>query len=950
MNSNSPVITSKSLKLDDSSPTSPMKGSEGYLSKRLSFQTKTSKRFNRSKTIPIPEILDDHNILEPTLIGTLFSSEEKSEEQIKQIFDLIKHFSFFDVINSKFPGYSFKEPALLELCSKMKYEKHILDKTLFSQGESTNGKVYLIFSGEVSLFQKVEPISLEEEGPQRESPSPILGHSQFASSIFSEAGSPLLHRNQTKPKNHTFAPVHSPGLEILTSSAIQMESSRKAGEFVGDETLLTWEARPYTAITNGPCELLVLSRRDFHLTREKHDEKRKRVVSFLENFVPQFRANSTHKLLDELVCVMEERVMERGASLVVEGETGDKIYMMFDGTCEILKNVRVDESLNLTNTLVSVKQLLRVSPMYNDPVSVCHVSKGALVGDEIIFGSQESYNCSVRVTSGTALVFCLQKDIFISKFPKAVQNELSNLFIAKCQHYLSNLQKCLLKKYPQMDIAPALMNNAGKNSFANKIVLVPQKNAEMNLKTRVGMFRKDKNLAEESTTAGDDLPLISNRRAKSKTLVNAEISSFNHTISFQRSDSPSPTYHQMVEPSSPLNKVKPVIAGSLFEELSEGLEEEGEASEYEFLKAKISRRYINTQTFGPSREYLSSSPIKISRTLTEKGLSIRKPRLRDTDLKNSQSSIKIDLDDNLQPSPRNREMTRGKTRHNPQKVFEESPKNKGLEVLESIKEIRTSLIGKEASTKEYEMAKRRLHKSKSKPSGIKLQSEPERDLSHEKRISMLLRPYKDKLQMNGTNGLEILSNKFKPLKDGRKTVSPRKNSILPLLEDPHQFFGKGDLNSRSFEKHPQSADNLSNNWKIEVFKRKGGQTILIQEKAHPDPQTDDQQTGPVEYLIERVVVPSPKNRSQRANFETTKKLKHETNTAILKHRIKKVKRPQVSSIESFSPTKIENFYNAISYSSSSRQNLPIKLPAMPQVFIQTLGSGKLKLGSFTSRK
>jgi len=160
---------------------------------------------------------------------------------------------------------------------------------------------------------------------------------------------------------------------------------------------------------------------------------------------------------------------------------------------------------------------------------------------------------------------------------------------------------------------------------------------------------------------------------------------------------------------------------------------------------------------------------------------------------------------------------------------------------------------------------------------------------------------------------------------------------------------RGDLlSSKSFEKYPATLDTLSNNWAIEVFKTKQTQTILIREKVNPEAE-DEQQADPAEYVFEKIVVPSPKSKlggPNRVNFEATRKLKYETKTAILKYKVKKVKRP-IPSFESFSPTpkKIETL------PITTRQNLSIKLPAMPQVFIQSLGNEKgIHAGSFTSRR
>ena len=761
-----------------------------------------------SKSIQKPEF--ESISMDNEEIKLIILTEERTEDEAKQLYEHIKSFSFFEMIDNQYPGYHFGEPALVSLCSKLKYEKHIVNKLLFKEGDSTNGKVYLLYSGEVSLYQKnLEPGSPEQkEGSLGAVNGTFQGGRLSKGVISSFESSPKMKSRLAKPKTYNaFGPRSS--LEDLDNALKYgtLIKTFRAGDVFGEQALFTWEKRPFTAVTNGPCELLVLGRHDFHQIKGKFDEKRKKIYDFMENFIPKF-SDISYQLFEELVQLIEERFVERGTYLTVEGEPCDSIYMIYEGSCEFLKNVRLDETLGLKDPLISLKQLLRIGPVHTESIPICNVNRGTFIGDEGIYREEGTYNFSVRMVSGVGTIFVINKENFINKFPEIVQEELGSLFKAKSKHYAENIKNTIAQKYPQMEILSLMENTPSSKKtnesqfLAQQIMLIPTKYRKLNPQARSGLFRSKNSLS--GLVPGNKTPEM-----KRKILYKVENQNISQENTLDASNSPFFKGREDLGSHTQRRSQSKKTFSDFVDKINESDYSKNDRSkELEHLKNKVSRTYVNSEVLVQGENYVSSSPVKKTRNMIEvpgSGSHVQNQNIIPSSLygdygwhdnkeetqrkfsaRNRMNSVtnKAQNTERQEESPlfsryegnrlHNLSLLEGRfkrfrnrsieTVRNQQQHIEE----KAVNLDESFMELRKLLLGKVANSKEFLMARKRLNKSQQN----KLQVETERDVSLGKRLGVLFKLLHDR-QKRGT-GLPVLAT-MRSSRGKMKSESPLKS-------------------------------------------------------------------------------------------------------------------------------------------------------------------------------
>lgn len=550
-------------------------------------------------------------------------------------------FPFFETLNDRNTNNYFEKNAFIYLCKKAKLEKHPDRKILFKEGDISNGKMYLLYSGEVSLMStnqgayftpseaksqvlptKDEPndIDTKEVQPSKitvpsikpeilitavKEPSNIIhsnapqskqtslnptprrrarsragGYpgvvndlnssvdSDRSKSVNTSTGSAkrllvtspssqlkmaLMFKTQTREsirpsrrlgsqlrvlQGGEHAMENNQGQEIkksvfglkaklkavtrLTLSSIRMgrltasaESSKRPskegsmieeeeepedfetmlakygtsvgrvekGGSIGEKALFSnYPVRTETAITNTPCEFLVINKRDFQYIVQNYDSKRRHIIQFMIDFIPDVENINSYELLENLLNTLKEKTYERGSYIIQEGEAGDDIYILYDGSCEIIKNIRVDDSINFKDQANNFKKMLRVGTMQSSQLSVCTIQKGVFIGEEILYHARDSYNFSVKATSAAAKVFAISKTDFLSKFPSEANTDVQEIYNNKVTKYAALIKDLISARYPDMKILQSTHSDKELETFLNygQVVLGPKgkKNAQ----------------------------------------------------------------------------------------------------------------------------------------------------------------------------------------------------------------------------------------------------------------------------------------------------------------------------------------------------------------------------------------------------------------------------------------------------------------------------------------
>lgn len=540
----------------------------------------------------------------------ILEADHRTDYEGSLIFEEIKHFQFFETFNERNVNNYFEKNAFIHICKKARYEKFPAGKVVFTQHDPSNGKLFLIYSGEVSIVVSgsdffvgpppekepeppVKTIEVEEspnnsaneskanskekaeltpsstdstnkestkgsEGKEAKSFSKIV-KSKFAGlsalkhkgrkaspvekSTPTPGGSPLLSAEKETPKIKDPAresrmsnilnlsggfslsqerpsirasfrssnrkmtrlttdeadeeKIHEKeksqtvsaqsklrAVTTLTLTTIRLgkivggyandpseimafkkeafdmavrkygkvQNKLERGGFFGEKALFDNTPRSATVICNTECEFLVISKRDFNFIQKNFDCKRRQVLKFMIDNIPDIENITAHEAVERLMYLLQEKTYERGTYVINEGDKGDKLYLLFDGSCEILKNVKLEESGGFIDNQVDLQRLLRNGQGQVQQVPVCNIQKGVFFGEEILYDSRTSYNFTLRVSSAFAKIFAINKDSFANKFPIASQNEVQRIYSSKVTNYAGIIKDLLDTRFSDMTL------------------------------------------------------------------------------------------------------------------------------------------------------------------------------------------------------------------------------------------------------------------------------------------------------------------------------------------------------------------------------------------------------------------------------------------------------------------------------------------------------------------
>ena len=599
----------------------------------------------------------EKNVDQPEKIRRILESDQRTDYQGQLLYEHIKSFPFFETLNERKTNNYFEKNAFIYLCKKARFEKHSSKEILFKEDDLSNGKMYLVYSGEVSIMSKkqanfyntadikrqdlsskedlgdnqgtgeslvsksntqiikpeavitvfkdsddpqdiklqgigtpskqrtskigclpiinkdnaVKVVANEKEtvkigtdlfrGSRRTiisnrltiSPSPQLsathGQDEIKHSVRNSSRSSnlqLIRRDnkafQTSqpfqqpaqedqlesmsPKTngalkHKFkavtrltlcsirmnrkntdnlsggvsqspdrsviieeAPDHPDFETFLADYGTLVSKVEKGGSF-GEKAFFGGQFRSETVITNTDCEFLVINKRDFLYITQNYDSKRKHMMQFMLDFIPDIENISAYELLENLLSTLKEKTYERGSYIIQEGDVGDDLHVLSDGTCEIIKNIRVDDAVNPKEKSNKFKKMLRVGTMQNYQLPVCTIKKGVFVGEETLYNTKNTYDFSVKVTSAYAKVFAISKTDFIEKFPSTTNSEVHQIYNSKVTKYATLIQDLLAMRHPDMKLLHNTYNQKDLEQFLNheQLLIGPKPKNGLHLET-----------------------------------------------------------------------------------------------------------------------------------------------------------------------------------------------------------------------------------------------------------------------------------------------------------------------------------------------------------------------------------------------------------------------------------------------------------------------------------
>jgi len=246
------------------------------------------------------------------------------------------------------------------------------------------------------------------------------------------------------------------------------------GAFFGTTIDLGQRRREETAFALRDTELLVIEYKDLHHMKASFTKRRIALKNFMFDNFPKLDLYQSEKIVSGLLGTLEEKTFESGTCIINEGQSGEHFYILQSGTCEISKEIIIDEGHALDNKLPHSRALLRVHPSVKKKIALTNLSQGIFFGDELVFQAQK-YFFTVKVTSGQANLVAINIRTFAARFPRVVFDNIKGLYMAKIQHYLEILRNHLMSaQYENYEIASELSSL----SLGDKKLVVDQLNVK----------------------------------------------------------------------------------------------------------------------------------------------------------------------------------------------------------------------------------------------------------------------------------------------------------------------------------------------------------------------------------------------------------------------------------------------------------------------------------------
>ena len=430
-------------------------------------------------------------------VDSILKKNDRTDEEALILYDQIKDFKFFNqVLKDK------NEPeSILTVVKSLKYRKIKAGRTVFVEGDASNGNIFVVFSGELLVMvKKLDSIAetnlavargkIDGTVPYFELPvAPVLVTQTSVSedliveveepvkperkSMISPKASKFKRQAETKKDDQSdggpVIPSESDTSKAHKDSALRKlkrnradkdkdsENDESAHGYVKDKILKggsfgeiaieSGSKRTATILASTDCELLILTANVFNSLKNEYDRKVKKLLDFITAKLPGLNQVKTKNVIKNYFYLFEEKEFYYGNHITNEGDKGENIYIIYEGSCEVYRTVRIQEVETLPVLYSKIKSSF-FSQAYSvkEKIPLTILKDGALIGEELLFCEEDPTYCySIQVTSDNCKVVCVNKDLFAFRFPKEVIEHMREAYEDK-KTYKNNLLKQNLEK------------------------------------------------------------------------------------------------------------------------------------------------------------------------------------------------------------------------------------------------------------------------------------------------------------------------------------------------------------------------------------------------------------------------------------------------------------------------------------------------------------------------
>jgi len=187
------------------------------------------------------------------------------------------------------------------------------------------------------------------------------------------------------------------------------------GTFFGEKALESDQKRGATILAATDCELLYLTKEVFSYIQKAYNKEKRRLSAFLLKYVPSLDQINSQTIMDSYLYLFQEKTLELGNHLIVEGEQGENIYMLTQGEAEVYRTIIIEDSNPLNKE--KLRDFFVHKGKIKENIVLAKIQEGTFVGEELIQKEVARYQFSVRITSDKAKFLCITKNRMRSRLP-----------------------------------------------------------------------------------------------------------------------------------------------------------------------------------------------------------------------------------------------------------------------------------------------------------------------------------------------------------------------------------------------------------------------------------------------------------------------------------------------------------------------------------------------------
>ncbi|CAD8144376.1 unnamed protein product [Paramecium pentaurelia] len=320
--------------------------------------------------------------------------------------------------------------SLLYLCGKFRMEHFKGGELIFKEGDKSNDKLYIIFNGKVALM-KARPQQIQqsiEKSPdiqktpsvpqnQLSKPAPLVpqktisgnatGTNFFKQLAYSKKFADKMKGNIIQGQTNERVQITQQEMQVLSEQYGETIRILKRGEGFGDRALLENVPRALTACAQTQdLFLLILKKDDFDLIRQQFIQQMKEKKSLIFTKFP-VQGDYSSKQLEHLAYSFDVEQFSKNCILTVDGIPKKSFYLIQYGDILIEK-------------------------LINDQMTkICILTKGQLLGEEIVMNEDGCCEYNSIVLSNEATVMVIHKHEFLQKFPEECKQWVKEEYLKK---------------------------------------------------------------------------------------------------------------------------------------------------------------------------------------------------------------------------------------------------------------------------------------------------------------------------------------------------------------------------------------------------------------------------------------------------------------------------------------------------------------------------------------